>query len=303
MTGELYAAVDLGGTRIRSAAAHEPARFEQRDEFDTPDGPRAVIQAMASSLRRVSADVRSIAAIGVSAPGPLDHRRGVIHEAPNIPGFEEIPLAAELSGDLGRPVFLDRDTVVAAIGEALYGAARGARDFVYVTISTGIGGAIVADGRIVRGASGTAGEVGHWPVDPDGPRCGCGANGCIEAIASGSGISRAYGARGADEVFEASRLGEARAEAVLSRASRALGDLAVGLVNLLNPAIIVVGGGVAIGQPDFVLGAMRQAVRERAFAVPAAAVRIVPAALGEDAGLVGALAMARDRVSGKEPLA
>jgi glucokinase len=302
MTDRLYAAIDLGGTRTRSAAAHEPPRFERRDEFETPDGSRAVIEAMASSVRRVVADVRAIAAIGVSAPGPLDHRRGVVHEAPNIPGFENIPLAAELSTDLGRPVYLDRDTVMAAIGEALYGAARGIRDFVYVTISTGIGGAIVADGRIVRGASGTAGEVGHWPVDPDGPRCGCGANGCIEAIASGSGIARAYGTGGADDVFEAARGGDERAAAVLRRASRALGDLAVGLVNVLNPALIVAGGGVAIGQPDFVFGAMRDAVRDRAFAVPGRAVRIVPAALGDDSGLVGALAMARERASGKEPL-
>jgi glucokinase len=301
--GALFAAIDLGGTRIRSAIAHEPARLERRDECDTPSGARNVIEALASSIRGVATDVRAITAIGVSAPGPLDHRTGLIHEAPNIPGFRDVPLGADLSRDLGRPVFVDRDTVVAAIGEALFGAAREARDFVYVTISTGIGGAIVADGRLIRGTSGTAGEIGHWPVDPDGPRCGCGANGCIESIASGSAIARAFGANGADDVFAAARRRDERAITVLRRASRALGDMAVGLVNLLNPALIVVGGGVAIGEPDFVYGAMRDAVRERAFAVPAAAVRIVPAELGDDAGLVGALAMARERVAGREPLA
>lgn len=225
-----------------------------------------------------------------------------MHEAPNIAGFHALPLAADLRERLGVPVFLDRDTVGAAIAEATAGAARGARDFVYVTISTGIGGAIVIEGRVVRGVSGTAGEIGHWPVDPNGPRCGCGAFGCVEAMASGSAIARAFGVDSAAETFAAARAGDARARGVLERASRVLGDLAVGLVNLLNPGLIVVGGGVAEHQPDFVFAAMRRAVNERAFAVPARDVRIVPAALGDDVGLVGALILARERLAGREPL-
>lgn len=238
----------------------------------------------------------------MAAPGPLDHRAGVVHEAPNLTGFRNVPLAADLRRLLGVPVFVDRDTVVAAIAEALSGAARGARDFVYVTISTGIGGAIVTEGKLVRGVSGTAGEIGHWPVDPDGPRCGCGANGCIESIASGSAIARAFGAESAAAAFAASRAGDERARAILDRAKRALGDLAAGTVNLLNPALIVVGGGVTENEPEFVLGAMREAVERRAFAVPVGAVRIVPAALGNDVGLVGALLLARERLAGREPL-
>lgn len=249
------------------------------------------------------ADPATLEAVGVAAPGPLDHRRGVVHEAPNIPGFRDVALADDLARLLGRPVFVDRDTVVAAIAEFLFGAARGARDFVYVTISTGIGGAIVVDGRMVRGASGIAGEIGHMPVDPDGPECGCGDRGHVEALASGNNIARAYGAKSAGEVFAAARAGDERARAVLARAERALGDLAVALVNVINPERIVVGGGVTENEPDFVFGAMRQAVAERAFAVAARAVRIVPAELGDDVGLVGALAMARERVAGREPLA
>lgn len=253
-------------------------------------------------MRAAAREARDLVAVGVAAPGPLDHRTGVVHEAPNLSGFRDVPLAADLRRLLGVPVFVDRDTVVAAIAESLSGAARGASDFVYVTISTGIGGAIVIEGKLVRGVAGTAGEIGHWPVDLDGPRCGCGAAGCIESVASGSAIARAFGAESAGATFTAARGGDERARAVLDRAARALGDLAVGTVNLLNPALIVVGGGVAENEPEFVLGAMREAVGRRAFAVPARAVRIVPAALGDDVGLVGALLVARERLAGRDPL-
>lgn len=251
---------------------------------------------------RATARGLELRAVGLAAPGPLDHERGIVHEAPNLAGFREVRLAEDLREALGRPVFVDRDTVVAAFAEAAFGAARGVADWVYVTISTGIGGAIVADGRILRGVSGTAGEIGHWSVDPAGPLCGCGQRGHVEALASGGNIARAYGVATASEVFAAAARGDARAREVLERARYALGELAVALVNVLNPARIVVGGGVATGEPDFVFGAMREAVRERAFAVPASAVEIVPAALGDDVGLIGAAFMARERVEGRRPL-
>lgn len=258
--------------------------------------------AIASSARAVALEL-STSAVGLAAPGPLDHERGIVHEAPNIAGLREAHLADDLRATLGVPVFVDRDTIVAAFGEAAYGAARGVSDFVYVTISTGIGGAIVTAGRVLRGATGTAGEVGHWQVDPDGPRCGCGAPGCVEALASGANLAKAYGSETASRVFEAARSGDARAREILGRARYALGALAVGLVNVINPARIVVGGGVAAGEPQFVFGAMRDAVRERAFAVPGRAVEIVPAALGDDVGLIGAALMARERAEGRRPLA
>ena len=298
-----FACVDLGGTRIRGAFARDPQRIERRDERETPTSGRPDIEAaLAESVRAAAGAARDLEAVGVAAPGPLDHRTGVVHQAPNLTDFRDVPLAADLQRLLGVPVFVDRDTVVAALAEAMAGAAQGARDFVYVTISTGIGGAIVSHGRMVRGVTGTAGEIGHWPVDPDGPRCGCGTSGCIESIASGSAIARAFGAESAAATFTAARAGDESARAILDRAGRALGDLAVGAVNLLNPALVVVGGGVTRNEPKFVLGAMRDAVERRAFAVPARAVRIVPAALGDDVGLVGALLMARERLAGRDPL-
>lgn len=233
-----------------------------------------------------------------------------MHEAPNLVGFEEFPLAARLSDALDAlTVYVDRDTAMAAIAEGTIGAARGVRDFVYVTVSTGLGGSIVSGGRMLRGATNTAGEIGHFPVAfqldtsreaaADLPRCGCGSFGCAESFAAGRNMADAYGVTDAAEVFAAAAHGDARATAIVTRAERALANLAVGLVNVLNPALIVVGGSVADNRPDHVLGPMRRAIADRAFRAPAAAVRVVPAALGGDVGMLGAAFAARERLSGR----
>ena len=296
-------------------------RILTRDERPTPRGAMgesdtatAIVSAIAASARAAVASARlgiaDIAAAGCSAPGPLDHVTGVIHETPNLAGFHETPLASLLSAALGGiRVFLDRDTCMAAIAEGLAGAARGARDHVYVTVSTGVGGAVVSGGRLLRGATNTAGELGHWPVafavDParaadDGlPRCGCGSFGCVESFAAGANMARQYGAAEAEEVYAAATRGDARAAAIVARAERALAALAVGVVNALNPSILVVGGAIAEHQPAHVLEPMRRAVRDRAFAAPSGAVRVVPAALGADVGMLGAVLEARERAAGR----
>lgn len=270
-------------------------------------GADDVIAALAASTRAALDDagrtLHDVVAVGCSAPGPLDHERGIVYVAPNIPGFENVPLAERLSASLdGVPVFVDRDTIIAAVGEGTAGAARGVRDFVYVTVSTGVGGGIVSGGRIVRGATNTAGEIGHWPVALDGPPCGCGSFGCVEAFAGGRNLAQRHGSPDAGDVFRAAREGEARARALVGELESAMRALAVGLVNVLNPSLIVVGGGIAEHEPQHVLEPMRRGVRERAFAVAAAAVRIVPAALGADVGMIGAVVAARQRAAGRDPL-
>jgi glucokinase len=233
-----------------------------------------------------------------------------VHQAPNLVGFKEFPLGARLSDALdGVTVFVDRDTAMAAVAEAAIGAARGMRDWIYVTVSTGLGGTIVSGGRMLRGATNTAGEIGHWPVafqlDPsrdaaaDLPRCGCGSTGCAESFAAGRNMADAFGVADAAEVFAAATRGDERARAIVTRAERALANLAVGLVNVLNPALIVVGGSLAANQPVHVLETMRRAIAERAFRAPAAAVRLVPTALGGDVGMLGAVFAARERLSGR----
>ena len=298
---------DLGGTNIRSAVAavaNDDVHFTGRDERRTPQsGADDVIAAMAESARAAlaaaGATAADLEAVGCSAPGPLDHRTGIVHTTQNIAGCQGVRLAARLAAALGVSVVaLDRDTVMAAIGEALAGAAQGHRDWIYVTVSTGLGGAIVSGGRMVRGASNTAGEIGHFPVGLDGPACRCGSNGCAEAYAAGRNLAEAYGVERAAVVYARARAGEERAAALVRRAEAALGNLAVGLVNILNPSLIVVGGSVADHEPGHVLDPMRAAIAARAFAVPAGAVRIVPAALGADVGLIGAILAARQRASG-----
>lgn len=276
-----------------------------RDARATPQsGPDAVADALVASASAAigssGASLGDIAAVGLSAPGPLDHRTGVILVTQNIAGFKDTPLAAMVESRLGAPkVFLDRDTVMAAIGEGLAGAATGSRDFVYLTVSTGVGGAIVSGGRMVRGASNTAGELGHFPVGFDREvRCRCGSFGCVEAYAAGRNLAEAYGVDDARIVYAKAAAGDARAAALIARAELALSNLAVGIVNALNPERIVVGGAVAEHQPGHVLEPMRRAIAERAFTVPAAAVQVIPSALGADVSVVGAALAARDRSSG-----
>lgn len=223
-----------------------------------------------------------------------------MHEAPNIPGFQGFPLAVRLADALdGLDVFVDRDTAMAAIGEALVGVARGIADFVYVTVSTGLGGAIVSGGRMLRGATNTAGEIGHWPVGLDDTRCGCGSRGCAEAYAGGRNLAAAFGAVDAAGVYAAASTGDAHAQTLVARAEAALGNLAVGLVNVCNPSLIVVGGSIAEHEPEHVLLPMRRAISERAFRVPAAAARVVPASHGADIGMLGAVLEAAERAAGK----
>ena len=227
----------------------------------------------------------------------------MIFTTQNIAGFVDsnVPIAERVANGLGgTAVFLDRDTVMAAIAEGTVGAAKGARDFVYLTVSTGVGGAIVSGGNVVRGASNTAGELGHFPVGFDRDvRCRCGSFGCVEAYAAGRNLAEAYGVADASIVYAKAATGDARASALIARAELALQNLAVGIVNALNPERIVVGGSVAEHEPAHVIEPMRRAVAERAFKVPAAAVRIVPSALGADVSVIGSALAARDRVDGK----
>ena len=293
-------------------------RILTRREGTTPGaaGPEAVIEACIEFLRGVRDDVDSATAshltgVGLSAPGPVDPRAGTLVEPPNIgPGFRDVPFAAPIGAALGLPVALERDTHVAALAELTFGAARGCADFLYITVSTGFGGAIVTGGRLYGGPDGVAGELGHLVVDLDGPPCACGGRGHIEAICSGSGIvrlateaaragrstalidrlsERAPRALEARDVAEVADAGDPEAAAIMERARGAFAALAVGLVNTFAPERIVVGGGLAEGQGERLLGPAREAVRTTAFRIPRERVQIVPAALGDDVGLIGAV--------------
>jgi len=182
-------AVDLGGTHIRSALINEEGEILARAERETlaHEGPEAVIGRIEACIRDVA---RGTEAISIAAPGPLDPWKGIVHQAPNLPGWREVPLADILHRDFKVPVHLNNDANLAALGEHRFGAGQGRNDLIYLTISTGIGGGIISQGRLLIGAKGLAGEVGHMTLEPEGPPCGCGGRGHLEALASGTAITR-----------------------------------------------------------------------------------------------------------------
>jgi glucokinase len=291
------------GSRIGRAEDHTPV----------DDGPAAILRACADALRAArdaapAAMRQEIAGIGISSPGPVDPWRGVVLQTPNMgPDYHDVPIAAELSAALGLPAFLDRDTNVAALGEMAFGAARDCADFIYLTVSTGVGGAIVSEGRIFQGPDGTAGELGHTPVAME-ELCGCGAVGHLEAFIGGNAMARVAreavghgrspflagraqekGLEGisARDVAEGEDAGDETCHAILERGRRAFAVACVGFVDALNPSRIVVGGAIADAQGDRLLGPARAEVAATAFRTPRSRVQIVPARLGGDVGLAG----------------
>ena len=293
------------------------------------DGPAAVLRdceaALRAAVRDAPAESRDgIVGIGICTPGPLDPWRGVVLQTPNMgPHFVDVPIAAELGAALGLPAFLERDTNVAALGEMAFGAARGCPDFVYLTVSTGVGGSIVSDGRIFHGPDGTAGELGHTPVAMEG-LCGCGAVGHLEAFIGGASMARvrSRGRSGRREPVSwppaptgkgSARLrpatwptartpGDETCRAIMERGRRAFAVACVGFVDSLNPTRIVVGGAIADAQGERLLAPARAEVADTAFRTPRSRVQIVPAELGADVGLAGS-SPTRDRASRRPGLA
>jgi glucokinase len=311
-------ALDLGGTRIRAAVVQSDGTRIARNETETPieEGTGGILrqcrQALITARETAPANVAAaIAGIGISSPGPVDPRRGIVLEPPNLgAGFRNVVIADDMSRSLGLPAFLDRDTNVAALGERAFGAARGIDDFIYLTVSTGIGGGIVSGGAILHGPDGLAGELGHVPVSMDGPRCGCGGIGHVEAYASGVALARhakalvagggspylrerarrlgAENELSAKDVADGALAGDRACVELMDRARRALATACVGYVNAFNPHRIVVGGSIAEAEGDRLLDPIREAIAREAFEVVARHVRVVPAALGGDVSLAGA---------------
>ncbi|MDQ3938685.1 MAG: ROK family protein, partial [Chloroflexota bacterium] len=270
------------------------------------------------SRSAAEADALSPAALAISAPGPLDPWKGILIDPPNMHrslwGFD---LVAALADRLRLPAAIERDTQVAALAEQSYGAAKGLSDFIYLTVSTGVGGAVVSDGRLLRGPDGVAGELGHMVVDMDGPPCGCGSRGHLEAFASGTGIvaavraalaagdissdgplgrqisERGETALGARDVAQADAAGDPVAARIMEQARQAFAAAVVSMVDIFNPQRIIVGGGVANGQGERLLGPARERVRRESFRSQARRVEIVAGGLGDDVGLLGAVPLVR----------
>lgn len=314
----LVLSIDLGGTKILAAIVDAAGKILYRDQSPTPatQGVNAVVSGMVQSARYVIAQANltaaDLAAIGIGAAGPSNPETGILFTSPNLPGWKDVPLRDMITCELGRPTFLINDAKAAALGELYYGAARGARNFIYVTISTGIGGGIVIDGKIYLGAIGTAGEVGHMTIEADGPLCTCGNHGCWEALASGWAMAREarrrieagakttildYTGGGTDKITaeaiqRAAELGDTLAQELIGRTGYYFGVGLASLINIFNPELIVIGGGLA-NMGDMLLNPAYKEAQERAFKASYQAVRFARAELGGSSGVLGAAAFAR----------
>jgi glucokinase len=311
-THRIALGVDLGGTNLRSAAVTAGGEIvyeTQRPTFAT-EGVDAVIDRIALAVREAAdkAGVGPDVPVGVAAPGPLDPRTGIVHFAPNLPGWRDVHLRDRLQEMTDRRVLLGNDANAAALGEFIFGAGRGTQNMIYVGLGTGVGGGIISEGRLIDGARGMGGELGHVSVDLDGPRCTCGSSGCIEAfcsawsitheakllVASGRGdailAAAENGKIGPRAVGVAAAHGDLAALALLNRAGTALGAGLANFINIFNTEIIVLGGGVSeIGEP--LLTPVRRAIETFAMPVMRQGVELIPSSLGLKTGIYGSAAL------------
>lgn len=305
-------AIDLGGTKIMAAIISPRGQVMAKEYHFTlaKEGPTAVINRIFSAIDHLL-EGRKIAlsqlhSISIAAAGAIDVGRGVVTSSPNLTGWHDVPLRDIVNSKYKVKTYLINDASAGALGECEFGAGKKVNNLIYITVGTGIGGGIIINGGLYLGPSGSAGEIGHTTIDVNGPRCSCGNIGCLETLASGTAMAEeairriSRGERSAlakmvenkidnitaELVGMAAQGGDSLALAVISQVGTYLGVGIVNLVNIFNPEMVIVGGGVA-QMADLLLEPARQVVEERAFPLLAQAVRIVPTQLGDDAAVIG----------------
>jgi glucokinase len=318
-TKRLIIGVDVGGSKINALLADADGNIEAQSLKDTlaDEGPDAVIGRIIEAISQLTSGVE-VAGIGIGAAGAYDAERGAIAFSPNLPGWNNIPLRDIISREFGLPTYLQNDCTLAALGEHRFGAGVGVDNLVYVGLGTGIGGGIIADGQIYTGTSGAAGEIGHMIIDINGSLCKCGSYGCWENYASGRAIAqeaarqmeagiptaiRRYAGGDAtkvtaQKVLQAAQDGDYIAHEIISRTAYYVGIGLVNLVNIFNPELILIGGGLA-NMGSLLLDQATKVVQERVFEISAQAVRIELAQLGNDAAALGAVALVLQEIRSK----
>jgi len=313
MSQQYIVGVDLGGTQIRACLADMEGNIlrQTRQATLASEGLQPVLQRIKASTYEVLPEAKSqaVLGIGIVAPGPLDPRTGVIIAAPNLPGWNNVPLRDIMVDEFKLPVYVGNDANLAGLAEYRFGAGRGYSNVIYLTISTGIGGGFIVDGRLLLGTHGFAGEPGHMTVEPSGPRCACGNVGCLEVMASGPAIARHAmeliregktsmlsevlqdnGDLTAEMVGQAAHQGDKVALQAIERAAYYLGIGVLNLIHIFDPGIVILGGGVSkLG--SLLFRPVRQLVHERAITSVQRETPIVPAALGDEVGLLGGVAL------------
>ena len=310
--------VDIGGTKLATVVADTTGNILNKIRKPTraEKGPEYALQLLFDMVRETielaGLEQTAISAIGVSCGGPLDTKTGIVYSPPNLPGWDALPLKAQLESEFQIPVTIENDANASALAEYRFGGGRGYNAVLYMTMSTGIGGGIVLDGQVYHGANDSAGEVGHQILLPDGPPCGCGKRGCLEALCSGPAIARRaqtaarnerasatallnlaggrIAAVKSEHVLEAARQGDGLALQLVEETGYYMGWGIANLVNILNPDIVLLGT-IAIAAGDLLLNPIRKTVAEFAMTRPAEAVKIAPAQLGEALGDLAAIAL------------
>jgi glucokinase len=285
--------IDLGGTNTKWAVVeHDDGTWRtlDRDQVGTPaaDGPDAVVARLASVGAEAIARCAGVSSVGIGVPGLYDAATGATRFLPNFPGtWAGHPVAGPVSGALGLPTALINDARAFGLAELRLGAARGASSMIGLTLGTGVGGVIAVGGRVHQGHDGTAGEIGHQTIDADGPSCGCGNRGCLEAYARADRIAEACGTTTAEEAIDRARTGDQRALDGLADVGRVLGIGIANMIVVVTPDRVVLGGGNAVAA-EFLLPAIREELQRRVHTTSLAEVQIVTAELGTWAGAIGA---------------
>jgi glucokinase len=308
---EFVLATDLGGTNLRVAAINRKGEVLYQTKYETPKSERAddIFQAITKAARECEKAIEKkgkIIAIGAAVPAIVNASDGIIFKAPNLPSLDGTHFSAAISDELKFPVILENDANSAAIGEHWLGASKGFDNSICVTLGTGVGGGIILSGEILRGIDGTAGEIGHICVEPFGAACRCGSRGCVEQYSSATAVVRIAEElenqypqsllvkktrRTSLDVYEAGKAGDELALEAFRQMGFYLGIALADLVNVLNPEVIVIGGGAAAGW-DLFIHQMREQIYNRAFKEPAERVKILRAKLGDNAGTLGVARLA-----------
>ncbi|MEW6636364.1 MAG: ROK family protein [Actinomycetota bacterium] len=316
----LLAAVDLGATSIDVALTTLGGGIVARrgEPADIRDGPKQILRRVKEMLGELievqGTGPEEVLGIGVGVPGPVEQAAGVLRSPPIMPGWDRFPIRNAFAGEYAAPVFVDNDVNVMALGEHWGGVGRGVDNMLFIKVGTGIGGGIIADGRLYRGTQGCAGDIGHICVDPDGPVCTCGNLGCLEAMAGApaivleaerkaregsspvlAGILEERGELSAVDVGQAAGFGDYEALQVVRRSGRLIGQVLATLVSVLNPSLIVIGGGVSQIGHSF-LAEVRSTVYHRSLPLATRNLPIVLSELENDAGIVGASVLAAEGV-------
>jgi glucokinase len=306
---EVVIGVDLGGTNTRTALLSQEGSILERHKVSThaDEGWKQVVARLVENIaqhQKIAMEKGlKVSAVGVGAPGVIQMDRGIVVKSPNFPDWNNLPLKEHLEKALHIPVFIENDANAAALGEQWLGAARGINSMILLTLGTGVGGGIILNNRIWQGADGMAGEIGHMTLIPDGRLCRCGNTGCLEMYASARGIVQSYreavgssgsaasGEFSSEKIYKAAMEGEPVARKVMKDMGLMLGIGIANLINIFNPQMIVIGGGVKDAWQLFI-NTTQEEVMRRAFKVPAERTRIVPSILGDDAGMIGAARIA-----------